>query len=109
MPDALTKRERSALMSRIRSKWTRQEVEFKMENPQAERGEWLPHRPDFTLGGKAVYLDSDFWHGRVPERTFSKMKTFWREKLFRNILRDASRDAFWSSQTVLEAVSGEGT
>lgn len=95
MPDALTKAQRSALMSRVRSKWTRQEIQFQQINPTAKRGEWLPHRPDFTLDGKAVYLDSDFWHCHIPRHTYEKMKTFWREKLFRNLVRDMVRDAFW--------------
>ena len=36
----------------------------------------------------AVFLDSDFWHGRNYEKLAPKMSPFWREKIERNMERD---------------------
>lgn len=36
----------------------------------------------------AVFLDSDFWHGRNFDRVAQKMSPFWRTKIERNMERD---------------------
>jgi DNA mismatch endonuclease (patch repair protein) len=36
----------------------------------------------------AVFVDSDFWHGRNYERLASRMTPFWRAKIERNMERD---------------------
>lgn len=36
----------------------------------------------------AVFLDSDFWHGRNYKRLAPRMSTFWCEKIERNMARD---------------------
>lgn len=93
--DRISRAKRSRLMSRIRSRWTGPEREFFAAHPGAVPHPRLPFSPDFLLGGRPVFLDSDFWHCVLPERRYSRMKKFWREKLFRNLVRDCARDAFW--------------
>jgi len=96
--DIFSREKRSWIMSRIRSKWTKPEREFVERHPDAvPHPDWLPYHPDFILDGKIVYLDSSFWHGYIPLRRFEKMGEYWREKLFRNILRDAIADSFWEA------------
>jgi len=36
----------------------------------------------------AIFLDSDFWHGRNYDPRSSRMSPFWRSKIERNIARD---------------------
>jgi DNA mismatch endonuclease (patch repair protein) len=36
----------------------------------------------------AIFIDSDFWHGRNYKRLANKMNQFWRKKIERNIERD---------------------
>jgi DNA mismatch endonuclease, patch repair protein len=59
----------------------------------------LPGRPDFAFIGEkvAVFVDGDFWHGRMIRekgvatflsRMKSERKEFWLAKLTRNIERD---------------------
>jgi len=40
----------------------------------------------------AIFLDSDFWHGRNYHRLKPRMNTFWRAKIERNMLRDKEVD-----------------
>ncbi len=59
----------------------------------------LPGKPDFVFPRErvAVFVDGDFWHGRMvreqgPEILFQRIKSatrpYWVEKLQRNIRRD---------------------
>jgi len=93
--DVFSREKRSEIMRKIRSKNTKPEREFQKRHPEAVRGDWLPHSPDFLLGGRPVYLDSGFWHGLVPRRRFERLPKYWREKLFRNAVRDWCALAFW--------------
>jgi DNA mismatch endonuclease (patch repair protein) len=36
----------------------------------------------------AIFLDSDFWHGRNYDKLASRMNSFWRAKIERNMERD---------------------
>ena len=96
---------RSEIMSRIRSKGTRQERGFQLKVPGAvPHPDWLPFRPDFLLPGirKAVFLDSDFWHlTGVKASSFDRMSDFWQAKLIRNYCRDLARDSFYPEEFVL--------
>jgi G:T-mismatch repair DNA endonuclease (very short patch repair protein) len=92
---------RSELMSRIRSKWTKPEVRYQIEHPKATRGDWLPFRPDFLIGGdkgdksfRCVFIDGDFWHCLGPIK-FASLSEFWQAKLVHNLCRDRSREAFY--------------
>jgi len=97
MPDIFSKEKRSMVMGRIRGRGTKNEQAFEAEHPEVvPHPDWLPHSPDFLLDGTAVYVDSAFWHGLVPRKTYDGMTPFWKEKLFRNILRDCVADSFWS-------------
>ena len=92
-------------MSRIRSKWTGPEREFVAGHPGAERGEWLPHRPDFVWLGAPVFVESGFWHADLKASRWDGMPERWREHLFRNLVRDRARDGFWAA--VSEVCQGE--
>lgn len=79
----------------------------------------LPGRPDFVFVAQqvAVFVDGDFWHGRVlreqgKEAYLAKMKTkrkeFWLDKMERNIARDDRdtkrlEDADWTVFRVWES------
>jgi len=99
MPDIMSKEERSRHMSLVRGQNTRFELEFL----RLLSAELYPlgyryrkhHRstygtPDvaFVRYRVAVFLDSDFWHGRNYERLAPKMNSFWRAKIERNMERD---------------------
>jgi len=93
--DFLTKSERSARMSRIRSTNTgperkifhlirRRRVYF------ARHARTLPGSPDivFRRCRLAVFIDGDFCHGRNFEKWRSKVSAFWATKIGRNMERD---------------------
>lgn len=96
MTDVFTKEKRSEVMSRIRGKWTKQERSFYEEHPEADPHPKLPYSPDFLLDGRAVFLDSSFWHGHVSKDSYEGMTPYWKDKLLRNIIRDECADSFWS-------------
>ena len=59
----------------------------------------LPGTPDlvFSTPKVAVFVDSDFWHGRVPEDRLRKMSEYWQRKLESNRKRDARTNQQLSS------------
>jgi len=96
MPDTVSKKKRSEIMSKVRSKDSKIEVDFRKaiwkagfryrKNPTKYSG-----KPDLVLKKhKAVILvDSCFWHGckkhcRLP----ATRKKYWTEKIERNKQRD---------------------
>ena len=95
--DLLSKKKRSELMSRIRSKDTNLERDFILAlrkftrikfqtNVQAIKG-----KPDivFLKYRVCVFLDSDFWHGwQYPRWKHLLKNDFWREKIEKNRRRD---------------------
>jgi len=89
-------------MSRIRGKWTKQEIEFYEEHPKAYPHPDFPYHPDFLMDGKVIFLDSFFWHGYVSEEKFRNLPEYWRIKLFRNIVRDVCSCSLYSLLGVLE-------
>jgi len=95
LPDVFSKEKRSEIMSKIRSKWTKQEIKFYEEHPEAHPHPDLPFHPDFLLNGKVIFLDSAFWHGYVSEKKFMNLKEYWKNKLFKNIVRDVCADSFY--------------
>ena len=102
MTDVFTKEKRSEIMSKIRGKWTKQERQFYGEHPEAFPHPGFPHSPDFILDGRAVFLDSDFWHGHISEAKYATMSEYWQEKLFRNVVRDECADALYGFLGVLD-------
>lgn len=105
MTDVFSKEKRSEVMSKIRSKGSKMELQFKEEHPEAVvHPDWLPYRPDFLLNGKVVFLDSPFWHGFVSKEKYGKMSEHWQDKLFRNVVRDACADAFYGALGISERI-----
>src|SRR3989339_805196 len=95
MPDKFDKETRSSIMSRIRSKNTSLEINFRQLLWKNELGHYrihynLPGKPDIVYVSKriAIFLDGDFWHGynwkklgKVPP------KKYWQKKIQKNIDR----------------------
>ena len=95
MADKFSKAKRSAIMSRIRSKNTSLEVEFRKLLWKNGLGRYcihynLPGKPDIVYVSKkiVIFLDGDFWHGynwkklgKVPP------KKYWQKKIQKNIDR----------------------
>ena len=62
------------------------------------QGKKLPGRPDIVLPKykTVVFVDGCFWHGHEGCRYFRLPKSnvdFWREKIERNVARDARNEA----------------
>src|SRR3989304_441094 len=95
--DVFSKRERSAIMSQVKSSGTDialrllecirplWEVEHYRRNAKN-----VPGKPDivFPRSKIAVFADGDFWHGRNYEKEKRNYKKFWVDKISRNIERD---------------------
>src|SRR5882724_3218304 len=92
--DILTIRERSALMSKVRSTGNRStEQRMRLALVRAAISGWqmhprsIPGRPDFWFPKQrvAVFVDGCFWHGcprclRLPKAN----RTYWRSKIAAN-------------------------
>lgn len=99
--DVFTKKKRSEIMSKIRSKNTKAEMAVFRE--LRKRGIYFqkhykraPGSPDIALPRKkiAIFIDGDFWHGYQFFKTKSRLpKKYWREKIESNIRRDKSNRA----------------
>ena len=95
MADIFTKEKRSWVMSRIRG--TNTKIDLKMKKMLQETGhklEMYPKMygsPDFVLKRKKIiiYCDGDFWHGYRYQVKKKPSKKFWRDKIERNMERDA--------------------
>jgi len=97
--DTFTKRERSTLMSKIKSKGTR--IEITMEKSLRSLGlkpvkdSKIVGNPDFVFPEirVVVFCDGDFWHGykfgKNPRLNVVDNRDFWLAKIKRNIRRDA--------------------
>jgi DNA mismatch endonuclease (patch repair protein) len=103
MPDVMSKDQRSRLMAAVRGRNTR----FELNIMRALSAELYPlgyryrkhyrrlrGTPDIVFVGYriAVFIDSDFWHGRNYHRLKSRMNGFWRAKIERNMERDRQVD-----------------
>ena len=116
MPDKLTPPERSALMSRIRSKDTKPELTVRrmlhrMGYRYVLHDRRLPGIPDlvFPARRKVIFVHGCFWHGHDCGRGFkpSTNAEFWRAKIERNQARDhvvrrELRRLGWEVLTVFE-------
>ena len=116
--DRLSKKERSILMSKIRTSGT----DIELALLQCVRPLWsieryrknvrsLPGKPDivFPKSKVAIFADGDFWHGRNFDKWKEALPEFWQKKIASNIVRDV-RDTkvlrkmgykvlrFWGSQ-----------
>ena len=95
MPDKFSRKTRSTIMSKIRSKNTSLETNFRKLLWKNGLGRYrihynLPGKPDIVYVSKrvAIFLDGDFWHGynwkklgKVPP------KKYWQAKIQKNIDR----------------------
>lgn len=98
MPDIFTKRKRSEIMSRVKSKntsietlvfkfLTKENIAFKRHYKNATG------TPDIAIPSLrlAVFIDSDFWHGwQFPRWKHTLSSDFWKNKIERNRNRDKS-------------------
>lgn len=98
--DVFSKKERSRIMSSIKSRDTKFELAFlkilsASVYPKGYR--YRKHyagaigKPDVAFVERkiAIFLDSDFWHGRNLRKLAKKLKNdFWRKKIRRNVARD---------------------
>ena len=96
MADIFSKKKRSEIMSKIRSKETKLEIALRKELWKAgyryrKNASGYFGKPDVLLKKykTVIFVDSCFWHGckkhlRLPETN----KNFWKEKIERNIKRD---------------------
>ena len=94
-PDTFSKAARREIMSRVRSRDTvpekllRQALWNQGGRYRLYRRD-LPGTPDvvFVTAKVAVFVDSEFWHGRVPEERLNQMSEYWQRKLRANRSRD---------------------
>jgi DNA mismatch endonuclease (patch repair protein) len=95
--DPLSKKGRSARMSRIRGKGTKLEKYFIAALRKSTKRKFLVNpkgyfgKPDIVFSKEklCIFIDSDFWHGWQFPRWKHLLKTEqWREKIRRNRLRD---------------------
>ena len=101
--DKISQEKRSALMSKIRSKETKLEVEFINLLKKETKRRFLTHQrgikgnPDIVFKSKkiCVFIDSDFWHGwQFPRWKHTLKNEFWREKIENNRKRDRRTTAY---------------
>lgn len=96
--DNLTPEQRKKNMQNIRSKDTKPELILRKELWQKGiryriHGKGIFGKPDIYLKGRkiAIFVDSDFWHGRLYKEGKAIPKSnqdYWIPKLERNIARD---------------------
>ena len=93
MADVFSKKKRSWIMSRIRSKNTSIDRRMRdMLSGMKVRFEMYPDlfgSPDFQVGRNVlVFCDGDFWHGYRYAEKKRPAKKYWREKIEGNMRRD---------------------
>lgn len=99
MVDVFSKRKRSEIMSKIRSKDTKLEKDFlkilsreiyPLGYRYRKHYKKIPGSPDivFPKYKVAIFIDGDFWHGWKYEERKKKLPEFWRKKIERNMERD---------------------
>ena len=93
MADAFSRKKRSWIMSRIRSKNT--SIDRKMREMLSDaRLKFMMYpdlygKPDFQVGKRVlVFCDGDFWHGYRYAEKKRPAKKYWREKIEGNMRRD---------------------
>lgn len=99
MADTFSKLERSKIMAAVHSAGTRPEetvaAALRAARVRISRNvDNLPGKPDFLIreARVAVFVHGCFWHGHACRRGARMPKTntkYWREKIGRNVRRDA--------------------
>jgi len=96
LADVFTPEKRSWIMSRIRGKNTKIDLEMKkILSGLKYNYKMYPKmfgNPDFIITSKkiAIFCDGDFWHGYKYEEKKKLSKKFWRDKIEGNMRRDRS-------------------
>lgn len=98
--DRITKKQRSALMAKVRVR----DTDIEKILGQIIRPLWkverykrnvrnLPGKPDFVFPKSklAIFADGDFWHGKDFKRWKAGIPAFWRKKITSNIKRDLTQ------------------
>ena len=105
--DSISKKQRSNLMSRIRSKNTAFESSFVKTLKNHLAVKFSKHRknirgnPDIVFPKQkvCVFLDSDFWHGwQYPRWKHLLKNKFWRDKIASNRKRDRKTTRYLRKQ-----------
>lgn len=124
MSDFLSGRERSELMSRVRSRGTLSELFVRKMIWKAGfryrlNYRKLPGTPDIVLPRYqiTVFVQGCFWHGhscKKGQRRPSSNQDFWNEKLDKNMERDSAaharlREMGWTVVEIWECQLHEGT
>jgi DNA mismatch endonuclease (patch repair protein) len=99
--DVFTKKKRSEIMSKIRSKNTKAELvvfrELRKRKIYFQKHyKKVAGSPDIAIPQKkiAIFIDGDFWHGRDFKREKNRLpKRYWRKKIELNIARDKKNRA----------------
>jgi DNA mismatch endonuclease (patch repair protein) len=99
--DQFSKEQRSWIMSRVKGRNTTPEI--KLRQALWRKGlryrvnvDKLPGKPDivFFKVKVAIFVDGDFWHGKKLSATrLWQMSDYWRNKINRNVNRDAKNNA----------------
>lgn len=98
MADIFTPEKRSDVMRRIKSKNTGPEKllfslikRFWPEFRYRKHRRGIPGTPDVYFPNQkiAVFVDGDFWHGKMKEGRLEKLPDYWRNKIRTNVERDA--------------------
>src|SRR5256885_192904 len=108
-----TQQDISEIMGKVHSQGTAPELKFSaalkdrgIVDLEANRAD-LAGKPDFVIASRqiAIFIDGDFWHGgqwrrrgktALEEqftRTEAKSKTYWLNKIRRNMQRDSANTA----------------
>jgi len=103
MADIFSKKKRSEIMSKVRSKDSKIEIEFRKVLWNAGlryRNNSTKYfgKPDLVLKKykTVIFTDSCFWHGCKKHGTVPKTRRkFWEEKINRNIQRDKEVNKYY--------------
>ncbi len=104
--DPLTISGRSAVMKKIKGKNTAPEMSLRKAlwakgNRYRLHVDKLAGKPDIVFGKQkiAVFVDGEFWHGKkLSSERLAEMKPYWRDKIARNMARDAA-----NNETLIES------
>jgi len=103
MVDIFSKEKRSGIMSKVRNKDSKIEVEFRKKLWKAglryrKNSTKYFGKPDLVLKKykTVIFIDSCFWHGCDEHGSVPRTnKKFWKEKIARNIERDREVDSYY--------------
>jgi DNA mismatch endonuclease (patch repair protein) len=104
--DKISKKTRSYIMRRIKSSETSLEVDFfKLLSKKGLKFKKnsINHfgKPDIVFHSKkfVIFLDSCFWHGcKYHLRMPSSNRKYWRDKIYKNMRRDAEVKKYYKSK-----------